>query len=337
MIIEHLDNSKQDILALGLASSQIWLVVLDHIYSPYRSTPALWAGSKVAFMARRTFQIPQPFRGEGLYCTFRIDRFKDVVPMFLKFKNPGINSEKVKVSSTPVKLMDRDWIDALDAIKGTWQGLDEVCWCRVREDLETYYKFPQDRVWVLRNLTTAEYVRSDRLHPVSSFPRLQRLELALASCMTSDRAQRLSTTIRNLKRRVVRMTYISDTTPLDLAQVFLILISSATIPLPCKENALLFQSGVWAGDSFDLVTLDAHAFETEAHHKDGLEWRDVSKEVVDDVANLRGWVYRLRAWEWQRWNKSAEAPWGRKLLKANKDRQKFHHWKAEGFCSIGEQ
>jgi hypothetical protein len=196
--------------------------------------------------------------------------------------------------------------------------------------------YPQDRVWVLRNLTTCEFIRSDKLQPASHQEGIVEPPISISTSVKISSAGRAKALLKQgvaaFSRRYRDKQKVSaewtrsidpDPTPLTFAQIFLVLACYSVAP-PHSEHCLGFQEGRWAGHTFDIVTLDVHNAEATAY-----EWADVSELAVDDVANLRHWAQQMEHWtcsdsdlEW-----FAPKPIPDKIWQhVSNDRRLYHDW-----------
>ncbi|KAA6406431.1 MAG: cytochrome P450 [Lasallia pustulata] len=156
-----------------------------------------------------------------------------------------------------------------DRAKGVWRGmtrLSDIAKGNLRAfpepersqvlalaspELEHY--FPKNKKWVLRNLTTKEFVTAD----------------AVA-----------------LKPNFVEGPLIYG---LGFGEVVLSRICWSSDPAVGVSDELLFHKGVWAGHRFDIVTTEK--LQMERGEGGGDLWKDVSEEVVKEMETI--WRYRL--------------------------------------------
>ena len=171
MIIESPHLDKKDVLALALCSQTLWSIVVDYI--KHREAQELWAGTPLiltgTYLTDFAPAIHNIFpdlrvqeaewlkrsRGRGSYgggmCPAR--RW-----------NWGAVSEYEDVTSPK-----QDWLDSLDALSSTSQvGTTALAHLRqdLNETLRPVWAKGNDTVtdWVLRNLTTHEYIALKRDH-----------------------------------------------------------------------------------------------------------------------------------------------------------------------------
>ncbi|MCJ1461906.1 hypothetical protein MMC07_000505 [Pseudocyphellaria aurata] len=106
--------------------------------------------------------------------------------------------------------------------------------------------FPDDRKWVLRNLTSREFVRSEVLAGSTDqngpfFKDLGFEHIVLSRIFTSTR-QQLSTL-----------------------------------------DGVLRERGTWSGDRFEIVTLDHHVESASSDEPLSMPWTDISEDAVEDL------------------------------------------------------
>ncbi|KAI4960971.1 hypothetical protein J4E86_002598 [Alternaria arbusti] len=173
---------------------------------------------------------------------------------------------------------------------------------KIERDLRRTNLRSTETEWVLRNLTTRQCVRSDRLQePASAEPEWPPLPKSQEKLMTRMRRQRKAL-IQRMKNEA-KEDYVSPwpfdlaNLPLTLANIFLVLTCDSAEVLPSyipkddPEKYLHFHDAPWCGCAFELMPLDDHLDAQER----GLDptaptnetWMDVSREVVADMANLR--------------------------------------------------
>ncbi|KAF2252015.1 hypothetical protein BU26DRAFT_248674 [Trematosphaeria pertusa] len=294
-IIDLIAEDKKDVLALGLSSAVIWPAVLHRIHREYAKSTAMWAGKEVAF------------RGESYFRSW-VDEHS---PAYHYWPEGAPWSVKIAhATATPVQ----EWNHALNTAK-LW-GRCQRIWSAVEQDLSHEYMYPQDRVWVLRNLTTQEYIRSDKLRPTEKEDPKLKTQIpsrsGLAKLTGLFKRGAASALKKQKGHQLPDVVY--DTSPLTFAQIFVVLTCQSN-DLPWSEVPLHFQEGRWAGHRFDIVTLDAHLKETNAY-----EWADVSELAVDDVSNLRYWVRRLEGGFKGHYH--PRHLW----LRITEERQRYHSW-----------
>jgi hypothetical protein len=273
-VITHLSD-KKDVLAFGLSSAILWRFVRSCVQQDYKRSVGMWAGKKLVFLGKDD-HLAHLYHG--------------IPPRFITMH--------VMLQQTLTNV-GREWADALALVKA-WNtsSATNLNLRSIEHDLSPTM-YPQDRIWVLRNLTTCEFIRSDKLQPsaqqglgtLSPPPGARRKALFEGAKMASLLKQGAAafTSKKSNKHRVSgKDPSVTDpkTTPLTFAQIFLVLACYSRVPM--IEECFEFAEGRWAGHSFDILTLEAHVAETKPS-----EWADVSELAVDDVANMRHWVQQL--------------------------------------------
>jgi hypothetical protein len=298
-------GGMESVITLGLSSPYLWKVVLNRIHRKCAvDTLPLWAGEKV------TFQSYYP------HTTLTI------LPK-CGFENRRLSWS---VASTQSELEWARRVRGMEercthyASREGWERFPTNYWETIIEDVLKTNMYPQDHVWLLRNLTTRQFVRSDELRPPKTIvprepvPPLPKPQL---SKFQKVRAVRKRVKVRFEPKRAAQAdgfkpkeaSRADDFEPLTLAQIFLVMICHTNVNL----GSWFLSSGAgtqgpWNMHSFDVVTLDDHLVSTVhkdnepgPHHKD---WIDVSGLVVADVGNLRWCVKQSHARDGHRWDRA---------------------------------
>lgn len=269
-------GTMDSLLAFGLSSACFWPIVLHRIHQDYRrALSSTWAGQKVGY--------------HGHYSHFTVGQSQRY----------GIESEM----SRREQVGHWSWISCDNQPEVEWrQTAATICTefsartkSQIQQDLSQAYMYPQDRIWVLRNLTTKQLVRSDKLQPPEpTIPRSKPVKEPV-----SHRLKRHWKDLKQGTKRDIVPKY-NNCAPLTLAQIFLVLTAYTTnFNIPFVERNLAFQQGPWVGCAFDLVTLEDHlrgempvGRDSGASEDCGKPWADVSELVVADVGNLRWCVWQ---------------------------------------------
>lgn len=157
---------KWDIVALGLCSQSLWQHMLRHVESVYRKSAAPWAGVEIACTGTCLTELPESFERDNLAMDSVISK-DGPAQMFLarrfnwsawnEFKQPETNQQDA-------------WRSALH-VHRTGAAIPNSRWPKLEEDISCSNLFPQilpnlypnlspeSPSWILRNLTTKEYVR----------------------------------------------------------------------------------------------------------------------------------------------------------------------------------
>ena len=292
-IFDYLSENKKDMLALGLSSAFLWNLIVRRVQRDYGRSAGVFAGKRMLYLGQGDYR--------SYLTSFGLSPTEVTQPCHRALLATQHLSEGLVLpwlQSEITKSVGQGWAEALILAKH-WDGISPAVWKCIERDL-TPAIYPQDRVWVLRNLTTCEFVRSDKLQPVSqqvstadSDPKPETTSRKLfkaAKVMALLKEGAAAFTFKKTNRQKTSECAPSgglDSTPITFAQIFLVLICYSR-EVPYDERCLEFQEGRWAGHAFDIVTWEAHATETTPH-----EWADVSELAVDDVANLRHWAQQL--------------------------------------------
>lgn len=270
LVLDALLKDQLAALALGLASPILYSKILSRIHRDYaHSRTATWAGKEVGFYGGRAPVPPAPILKFQKHCL--TDDIANPKSWYTGW---------ISISMQP----EYSWRKSLGDARGRWEEMDEVVWRHIDRDLSQDYMYPQDRVWVLRNLTTRQFVRSDDLVPpaaILGYDALSGKSRKKHFPSSSPKKPSTSKGARALSRD-------KNLHPLPLPQVFLILTAHSTHHQDWREEPFDFRSGPWASHVFEVVTLDEHL------ESEGSEWEDVSTKVAADVGHLR-WCVRQHA------------------------------------------
>lgn len=151
-------------------------------------------------------------------------------------------------------------------------------------------------IWVLRNLNTREFVRSDELVPSSDIVGDE--SVAVENEKEKVRRIGLWNRLREKFKRTrsgedddkekdeEQMKFLAS---LTLPQIFLIL-TAHTSALHWFDENIGFTPGPWVNHTFELVSLGEHSARSNTG---GVDWKNVSTEVANDVGHLRWCVMRM--------------------------------------------
>lgn len=290
------------VLALGLSSNQLWPKVLARIHRDYQhALPTRWAGQKVGYHGKYScFTNPQIEH-------YAID--DPALNNHRRYRDQWRNWNWSCVNTQP----DLAWRRRFDCANTSFKSFSEDNRVKIKQDLSQMHLFPQDRIWLLRNLATRQMVRSDRLSPpTSAIPMWsppQRTGSALKVAMK---------VLKGLTSTPAKTKGTDHNRPLTLAQVFLALSSySNTRYFSDAHHQLAFQQGPWVGSSFDVVTMEEHMAETRLNaadqHSGTVEhelprWHDVSEAVAADLGNLRWCLWQYNVLRWSKGKKREVSP-----------------------------
>ncbi|CAG5180778.1 uncharacterized protein ALTATR162_LOCUS9405 [Alternaria atra] len=303
---ENRKIAREDFIALGLSSARLWPLVLNRLHRSYRKHH--WAGRKVGFHAVHSKFTAEQMKNYGIEGT----KYMGDERMMSRAQQSVEDWKWDYFSTTP----DGEWVDIIDhpingysserAFKMSKYELETRPDDRekIRRDLKRTNLHITERDWVLRNLTTRQYVRSDQLEepeePASDWrepPKAREPLLSNVKRFCKDLTQQMR---KNSKDK--RRSEPEKNSPLTLAIIFLFLTCSAPNTwyhferMDSPKRYLNFEDGPWAGCAFDIIPLEDHLQSWE--QTDNI-WLDVSREVVADIANLRFCICRyheMRTW-----------------------------------------
>jgi hypothetical protein len=155
------------------------------------------------------------------------------------------------------------WFQSIAEVREKWNILNDQQWGQLEEDVSKMYLYPQDRVWVLRNFTTRQIVRSGALTPPAG---------TIPSEAIPPKANSMKDKFQRLRDKLItRHDTVPEYSPLSLqaptlAQVFLVQTARAdsSDSILDFEKKFHFQHGAWAGHAFDVVTLEQYTRDVEA-------------------------------------------------------------------------
>ncbi|KAH7384027.1 hypothetical protein DE146DRAFT_213157 [Phaeosphaeria sp. MPI-PUGE-AT-0046c] len=269
LVLDAIMEDRLAVLALGLASPVLYPKVLSHIHRDYTHDQVTsWAGKEVGFYGANSPITPAQIP------TFESDWFDNMV-----YIEPWW-TEYAPVSLEPEYLLHKSLTEA----RSRWKWMENIAWRNIDQDLSQTYLYPQDRVWVLRNLTTRQMVRSNGLSPPKA---ILEHELVPANkrkthMLRSFRERYGATKHRHISPRDKALE------PLTLPQVFLVLTAHSAHP-SWKEEDFGFRRGPWTSHAFEVVPLDEHVASA------GSVWQDVTDVIAADVGHLRWCVMQHAA------------------------------------------
>ncbi|UKZ74037.1 hypothetical protein TrVFT333_001691 [Trichoderma virens FT-333] len=236
LIFDHIEYIE-DVICLGVTNRYFWALSRQHFHDHYASSRGLWAGENIVCVGENVEPGDYP---PGLFSEEELDELRERttdIPPYDEY-----NPDEVAHPAEPFTLyhftfpsisdMDKD-IDAksesyrtLLNCRGRGSQEDPVFrqkWGDLVFEESTY--FPQDEPWILRNLTTKEFVRSEAIALKPEYIHGPNIDL--------------------LGFGEVIMSRISWSSS-----------SSISMNDPCNISR-----GVWAGHRFDITTLAKHRHE----------------------------------------------------------------------------
>ncbi len=260
--------SIQDVAALGLAHPHLW-IGQAYLHAHLESFMGQWAGQKLIFVGSELLENDCP---PGMYSAEEMGGwaaqiwgeeadlrllptsiYDHVMDLEWKGYNPQTFDEDTDFSSQLEYVFNQCW-GRICQLGENGVGKYMESWLNANSPSESMY-MPEDQTWILRNLTTKEIVRADA---IAIFPEL----------------------IHGPRIDV-----------LGFGDVVLSRIGWASrenLGLPDSKGDIvdMVSRGVWAGHCFDITTLWRHNAAEQ-----GVEWKDVSDEVVTEMDRIWGNEY----------------------------------------------
>lgn len=247
-----------DIVNLGATSQCYWTIAQEFLEEFAISFVGQWAGEKIVFVGENVEQDDYP---PGLFTAEERDDLRlRRGPAAMDDWDPDYSAEPFTLyhfghpSVCETEDSETEPQDALRRLmtelsrrypmKDTYPRnvLRDLYGLMLRED--PY--FPQDQRWILRNLSTKQFVRSE----------------AIA-----------------LKPEFIHGPFIRG---LGFAEVVLSRISWSSSDFVSMEDPTNISRGVWAGHCFDITTRTRHEEQT----KGGQGWEDASDHVAEEIASI---------------------------------------------------
>ena len=264
LIIDAVEADKKSLLSLALTSTAMWNLIIARIYKSCVKEAAPWTNTRVLCQGNYSTSLPD---------TFAIAPEPERVPG--QARRWGMCEARQffwdHYGSEDVGSMEENFEGfrmAMSENRKTSEIREKV-WDTLEKQL-TPTLFPRDRTWVLQNLTKKEFICSDAMegaeYPV---PLPSRLTLNDDDGEEEDDGDESKA--------------LTESRLMTLEDIFLIkthwsnITRSSMADLGCNE-------GDWAGDCFDLVTLDVHQLASERSDD---AWKDVGESVVKFVGKAR--------------------------------------------------
>ncbi|KXX74392.1 hypothetical protein MMYC01_209937 [Madurella mycetomatis] len=266
LIFDHIEFIE-DIICLGLASRYFWTFARDYVHTYYMSFLGRWAGENIVCVGKGVKPGDYP---RGLFSAEELDTFQQrkanlwvpndghlqYVLCGEPFSLRHFTSPRVSVVEEAPDLGAESW-RLYSHCRGRAKQEDSAFRATYSELVVTMSTYtPRDQPWILRNLTTKQFVRSE----------------AIA-----------------LKPEYIRGP---DISVLGFGEVVLSRIcwsTSSSVGLNERTN---ISRGVWAGHCFDITTLARHQDDTGGEEWTDVS-DEVAKEIAniwqaEYGADLRG-------------------------------------------------
>ncbi|MCJ1458681.1 hypothetical protein MMC28_009055 [Mycoblastus sanguinarius] len=253
MVLGSSSLKRKDIIALGLCSEVLWTHVLRHAEKDTRTAAAPWAGAEIACTGTRLTDFPEPFANLDLAKSLVDESEVGRVCSTGERSARDVYLAALKHFDIPSEDPENDWRLALDVLHTAQNNIPKPRLCKMSDELLSMTsRMPFSSLiapWILRNLTTKEYVRC---------------------CPRSESGK--------------RQGYVDDpeVNRLRIDDILVMRIFWTTRrPRPRMKHNEIYR-GQWAGHCFDIVELREENLAT------GDEWKDVTKSVVQEAQKLYG-------------------------------------------------
>ena len=270
--------AKEDILALGLASSTLWPHAIEHIRTVCFAAAAPWAETPIACLGNYLLDLPLVLEadypepaGHDLIVYDDSDRgmfpctFTDYVCWARKVVRAAVWGETAYRQVNVSESESDQWIEVLHAQFTNFKAPAPLMQQMERDiaDCEPHFAPTLDEQWVLRNLTTREFVRCRA--PIDG--KTAHVDHTDAEWIRVDDVL------------MMRICW----TKLDEWRHEQI-----------EQNGLeAWERGAWAGHSFDIVALPRSKMLATVGGENLEDWKDVTIEVMEQAYRFRD---ALREW-----------------------------------------
>lgn len=248
-----------DVLSLSLTNRYFWSIGRRHIQTYFMSFLGPWAGKRILCVGDYIEAGDHP---PGL---FTEDEERSMKNKESELRQQLLEEEDMLVDEErPITLIDWTYVYASICVKFPATLFTQLLsknyykqYCRMsysdRSEVEKTVNpefsqfYPKDQPWILRNLTTREYVRSDAI--------------------------------------ALRPEYIHgpNIDVIGFGEVVLSRIcwsSDPSVSISGRKYNSNIHRGIWAGHCFDITTRAQH------EERVNEEWEDVSEEVAKEIANI---------------------------------------------------
>ncbi|KAL7895876.1 hypothetical protein HDV63DRAFT_406107 [Trichoderma sp. SZMC 28014] len=255
-IMSHIED-MEDLVSLGLVNNRLCWIAQDQLRHCLPQYFAPWANKNIACVGDYSTRDDFP---PGLFSNAELEALQhEKITTFVEeedewriaclnrlydFTVPGLSH----IQEEPMEIVSwKTWRlrDSFRRLKSVGDSAINslINWC----DIYPNY-FPRDQPWILRNLTTKQFVRAE----------------AIA-----------------LKPEFIRGPHIIG---LGFGEVLLSRITWTGAALEIHDPANI-RRGIWAGHCFDITTLARHERKTIGDGDDA-EWTDVSDKVKEEIATI---------------------------------------------------
>ncbi|KAE8442816.1 hypothetical protein EG329_002788 [Mollisiaceae sp. DMI_Dod_QoI] len=184
MVIDNVSTSNDnDLVALGLTCQGFWELVVQRIQTRYIKNAAPWAGKKIALLGSWSTSLPESFSQNNLASNIIEDAEWPITRHLSRTLFCLIESEGTALRTT--KTREASLMNTVDQYLAQCR-IPEWRWKEMKEQLKCPELFPLDREWVLRNLTTREYVSASYTVGVIRATKIRLVDALLSKIGWSD-------------------------------------------------------------------------------------------------------------------------------------------------------
>ncbi len=244
MFLSCPELSKDDIISLGMASETLWSHTVQYIDRDYRHSPLVgpWAGAEIACTGTYLTKLPPSFDKDDLALNSVSITVGGQVCTARK-----INRAALRYFTSPGEDVEQEWRAAFNSHAANQTNIPKTRLAQMSEDLHsvssTLGSSPADAPWILRNLTTKEFVR----------------------CLPRADSQGRRGYVDHPECKGLRLNEL------------LTMRICWSQPYRWGSIPQLNMYGEWGGHSFDIVALD------ENRSKLGEAWVDVTDAIVEEA------------------------------------------------------
>ena len=260
MIFQKLDI--EHVFVLGLQTQHLWNIARRHIQAYCTSSCSPWAGKGIICVGEYLEPADYP---PNILTESEEEELQKGLNESEIWDDGSTDERSAGFVSSPTNLYSladaryqevREWqyslVDRIIgrvALHGEWYRLPTFRRARIRDELRRYdlpELYPEDQPWILRNLTTHEFVRSEAIAIKPEYIHGPKIDvLGFGEVVWS------------------RVCWSTET---DCSMDY-------------TDN---IHRGVWAGHRFDITTLDRH----KQSSLERTEWKDVSEEVANEIERI---------------------------------------------------